>query len=243
MGLIRAERLGSRIEIPESTLDKNLTGQTDNPNMLLSGLLQVYRVQYQTQTAYTRRNLLMSKIAEQILSSSNVSNTADTLLGRRHQETLRDLVPEEFGTWTQVHWHALSRNICRWLTLTQHAKWRQSCTFGLGLLLPISWEWNVDEHLTEVSIATWSWFVDRIHLICPNLHKLACGLNDYGHAIMEHQILPPVLEMEIQRTTDLNMLVAKEVACRLLVEAKEAKRITRFYEHLARKPYNWQRTV
>jgi hypothetical protein len=188
----------------------------------------------------------MSKITEQILSSLNVSDTADTaetLLGRRYQETLRDLVPEEFGTWTQVHWHALSQNICRWLTLTQHTKWRQSCSFGLGLLLPISWEWNVDKHLTEVTMATWSWFVDRIHLICPNLHKLACGLNDYRHAIMKYQILPLLLEIEIQCTTDLNMLTTKEVACRLSVEAEEAKRIVRFYEHLVRQPHNWQRTV
>jgi NADH:ubiquinone oxidoreductase subunit E len=111
------------------------------------------------------------------------------------------------------------------------------------LLLPAGWKWNVDEHLAKVDMETWSWFVHRIHLICPNLHRLACSLNEYGYAIMEHQILPALLEMEVQRTTDLNMLAADEVACRLSIDAEEAKRIARFYEHLARRPPNWQRTV
>jgi hypothetical protein len=241
MGLVRAERLRSRTGISESTTGEDLTGWNDSPNMLLFGLVQVYRVQHQTQMAYTRRNLLMTKVAE-LSPSLNVSDM-DTVLDPQHQETLRDLVPEEFGTWTQVHWHALSQNMSRWWTLTQHPKWRQSSSFGLGLLLPTSWKWNVDEHLAEVDMETWSWFVDRIHLICPNLHQLSCGLNDYGYAIMEHQILPALLKMEIQRTTNLNLLAADEVACRLSIEAEEAKRIARFYEHLARRPPDWQRTV
>src|SRR3981189_3765295 len=64
MGLVRAERLRSRTGISESTTGEDLTGWNDSPNMLLSGLVQVYRVQHQTQMAYTRRNLLMTKVAE-----------------------------------------------------------------------------------------------------------------------------------------------------------------------------------
>ena len=101
----------------------------------------------------------------------------------------------------------------------------------------------MEQCLTDVNVATWSWFVDRLHIICPNLHKLASALNDYGRAIVDHQILPPLLEMEIQRTTDLNMLATEEVGCRVSIEAKEARRIVKFYEYLARRPPSWQSTI
>jgi hypothetical protein len=91
----------------------------------------------------------------------------------------------------------------------------------------------VEQCLTDVNIATWSWFVDRLYLICPNLYKLASVLNDYGRAIIGHQTLPLLLEIEIQCTTELNMLITEEVGCQVLIEAKEARRITKFYEYLA----------
>jgi hypothetical protein len=242
MGLIRAERLRSRTEVPELTPD-DLTSPTRDPNAaLFSGLLKVYRVQHQTQNAYAHRNVLMSEAVAQVLASSAVSSTSDMLRNRRDQEVLLGLILEVFGKWSQIHWDALGQNVHRWLILIQHPMWRQSSTFGLGLLLPMSWEWNVEHYLAEVNMATWSWFIDRLHLICPNLHKLAYEINDYGRAIVDYLALPPLLEMEIQPGTDLIMITVEEVGSRLRVEGEEARRIVKLYECLARRPLSWQHT-
>jgi hypothetical protein len=99
MGLIRAERLRSRTEVPELTPDDS-TGPICDPNAaLISGLLTVYRVQHQTQNAYAHRNILMSKIVEQLLPGSSVSDMSDTLVDQQCQEILLGLNPEEFGKW------------------------------------------------------------------------------------------------------------------------------------------------
>lgn len=241
MGFIRAERLRSRAENLEVDPDEDLPHPFHDPSeSLLSGLVKVYRVQHQ---GYPWRNILMSTVAEQISPSSTAFKTPDALLDRQYQEILLGQNPEEFDKWSQTHWHSLAQNLRQWLTVLQHPKWKRSCTFGLGLLLPVDWEWNVEQCWTDIDMATWSWFVDRLHLICPNLHKLALALNDYGRAIVDRQALPPLLEMEIQRITDLNILATEDIGCRVTIEAEEARRIVKFYEYLARRPSSWQCTM
>jgi hypothetical protein len=77
---------------------EDFASRTHISDRFLTGLLEVYRVQDLIQTTHTRRNLLMSKVTEQISPSLNISDIADTVLDRQYQEILQDLVLEEFGT-------------------------------------------------------------------------------------------------------------------------------------------------
>jgi hypothetical protein len=48
---------------------------------------------------------------------------------------------------------------------------------------------------------------------------------------MNHQILPPLLEMERQSATDQDMLAIEAVGCRVLIKVEEATRVVKCYEY------------
>lgn len=48
---------------------------------------------------------------------------------------------------------------------------------------------------------------------------------------MNHQILPPLLEMERQSTTDQDMLAIEAVGYRVLVKVEEATRVVQCYDY------------
>ena len=242
MGLLRSARFAVSPDDSVLVPTEHLAARARSPDAFVTALLDVYNFQH-LEYSQTHQNLLMTKALEQIKLSSGALDASDILISRQQQDLLLEVNPAEFGPWTTTHWHALTHNGLRWLTLMRHPRWGRSNTLGLSLLLPIDWKWNDDEHLAGLDMAAWAWFVDRIHLICPNLYRLACRLNDYGHAVMDNRSLPPLLEMEIQPMTDLNKLEAREVGRQLSLEAEEGKRVAKFYSQLVRPPPTWQRTV
>jgi hypothetical protein len=238
MRVIRTARIGSGrcVVRAGAERDQGMDGVEAQPTWV-AGLLEAYGLEQRAHGMYTQRNLVMSRMTAELGASH-------ALLDLKHQQSLKRLMPQEFARWSAGQWDSLARNVHRWQVLAQHPDWGGGTLYGLALLLPMSWEWNVKHSFTRVAGDVWCWFVDRLQAISPNLFQLAHGLNEYGVALlMDQPVLPPLLQMEIQPTRDLNLLRLEEVGGQVRLGEAESRDVAEFYESLMRPPQNWLCTV
>lgn len=186
-------------------------------------------------------NLLMTQVT-QTLGSSPTGHTV--LNNKAYQALLATRMPSIFGGWPAHKWTSLARSIQRWSFVVRSDTWGYGRIYGLALLLPTSWIWNVKAGILRDSMKEWEGFVNELPTASPNLFILAQTLNDYALSVLQGGLVDlPLLAIELQAAGALESMAPDLLRKKTAFVGDLATRNITFFDNLTERPLTYTRTI